>query len=296
MYALLAASFSIGKVLLRYTTPVFLTGIRMLLAGIILLAYQYFSPQEQFKFKRSHLKYYIQITFFGIYATYILRFWALKDLPSYKAVFLYNLAPFSTALLSYIFFKEKLTKKQMLGLAVGLLGLVPILLTSSKPEAALGEWFSISWQELAVIASVISSSYSWILIRKMVQKKNYSPMMINGICMTTGGALALATALLCEQAIYIKEPVTFTAWLCVVIVISNILCHNMYGFLLKEYTATFISFASFLSPLFAAFYGWAFLQETISWNFYASSAIVFAGLFLFYQDELKNRTLSTIVE
>ena len=63
----------------------------------------------------------------------------------------------------------------------------------------------------------------------------------------------------------------------------------LYGYLLKSYTTTFLSFAGFLSPLFGALYGWVFLSEKISWHFYLSCAIVFAGLYLFYQDELTQR-------
>jgi len=58
--------------------------------------------------------------------------------------------------------------------------------------------------------------------------------------------------------------------------------------LLKTYTTTFLSFAGFMSPFFAAFYGWVWFGETTTWHFYASSVIVFVGLALFYQDELKN--------
>ena len=71
--------------------------------------------------------------------------------------------------------------------------------------------------------------------------------------------------------------------------VSNILCHNIYAGLLRKYSATFMSFTSFLSPLCAALYGWAFFQETISWHFYLSIAIVLIGLYVFYQDELKNK-------
>ena len=59
--------------------------------------------------------------------------------------------------------------------------------------------------------------------------------------------------------------------------------------LLKKYSATFMSFTSFLSPLFAALYGWAFFQEIISWHFYVSAVIVFTGLYIFYQDELRKQ-------
>ncbi|MCX5925250.1 MAG: DMT family transporter [Candidatus Dependentiae bacterium] len=296
MYALLAGSFSMGKILLNHTSPIFLTGIRMFIAGIILLTYQYFSPREHFKFSTKHLALYAQIIFFGFYLTYILRFWGLRDMASYKAVFLYNISPFSTALYSYLMLNERITKKQIIGLCIGFVGLIPILLTTSKAEQLTGELFFISWQEWAIIVSVFASSYSWILIRKMIHHKNYAPAMINGLCMTAGGTLALITACFIPGSLYITEPITFAGWLIAVIVISNIIGHNMYGHLLKIYTATFISFAGFLSPLFAAFYGWAFLGETITWNFYISSIILFIGLYVFYQDELKNRNLNLLVE
>ena len=75
-----------------------------------------------------------------------------------------------------------------------------------------------------------------------------------------------------------------------VVLISNIVCYNLYGYLLKKYTATFVSFAGFMGPLFTALYGWILLGETVTWHFYASSIIVFIGLYFFYQEELQDRT------
>ena len=54
LYALLASSFTMGKVLLYYTTPMFLTGCRMFTAGTLLLSYQYFNNHKQFIFKKKH--------------------------------------------------------------------------------------------------------------------------------------------------------------------------------------------------------------------------------------------------
>ena len=54
LYALFATSFSMGKILLQYSPPIFLNGCRMFIAGSILLLYQYFNPREKFHFKKSH--------------------------------------------------------------------------------------------------------------------------------------------------------------------------------------------------------------------------------------------------
>lgn len=286
LYALFSSSFSMGKILLRYTSPIFLTGIRMFIAGLILLGYQYFYANKHFRFKKKHIWFYAQIVIFGIYITYILRFWALDYLTSSKTCFLYNMSPFLSSFYSYIFFHEKMTRKQWVGLCIGLLGLIPILLTTSPGEVSIGEISFLSLPEIAVLISVAMHSYSWIVMRKLVRDKSYSPMMVNGISMTAGGFLALITAFIFEGWFPVTNVKPFLGWLTLVILISNIICYNLYGYLLRKYTATFLSFAGFSAPLFAAFYGWIFLSEKVTWNFYISTVIVFIGLYLFYQDEL----------
>ena len=293
LYALWAASISSSKVLLTYTSPIFLTGIRMFISGIILLAYQYFYAREQFTFKREHIKLYAQIIVFGILISYFLRFWALEYISASKLMFLYNLAPFISAIYSYFAFSEIITRMQWVGMSVGFLGLIPILMTSSAQESSLGEFFFMSWQELAVILSVATNSYSWIVMRKLVRDNNYSPMMINGICMFTGGVIALGISFIVEKIEHVypmtmDQILPFFGLLGFIIVISNIVSHNLYAYLLRTYTATFLSFAGFLGPLFAAIYGWLFFKETITWHFYVASVIVFIGLYLFYKDELRS--------
>ncbi|MCV5950917.1 DMT family transporter, partial [Escherichia coli] len=63
--------------------------------------------------------------------------------------------------------------------------------------------------------------------------------------------------------------------------------YNLYGTLLKRYSATFMSFAGFTTPLFTALFGWLVLGEIVTWPFYVSFCIVLLGLVLFDQEELK---------
>jgi drug/metabolite transporter (DMT)-like permease len=70
------------------------------------------------------------------------------------------------------------------------------------------------------------------------------------------------------------------------IAISNLICYNLYGYLLKKYSVTFVSFAGFITPLFTALFGWWYLGEVVTWPFYVSAIIVFAGLCIFNQEEL----------
>jgi drug/metabolite transporter (DMT)-like permease len=293
LYALFGSSFVLGKMALTCTTPFFLTGIRMTAGGLILLTYLYTYSRKELRFNWSHISWFAQMTFFGIYITYALRFWALGYMPAAKTNFIYNLSPFISALFSFTVLHEKLSSKKLIGLAIGLLGIIPILISSSGSEQTLGEFAFLSWPEIAAMISVATHTYSWIIMRKLVKEYNYSPMTVNGICMTSAGILGFFTSLYIDGPMPIKEG-TFTYFfsvLTLVIIISNIICCNLYGWLLKKYTATFLSFAGFLSPIFTALYGWLLIGETVTWHFYLSCAIVFSGLYLFYQEELQDTSI-----
>ena len=116
-------------------------------------------------------------------------------------------------------------------------------------------------------------------------------MMVNGLAMTIGGMLALITSFFVEgiQAIAPKDILPFAALLGGVILFSNIICYNLYGYLLKKYSATLLSFAGFLTPPMTAFYSWILMNEPVTWHFYVSNVIVFFGLYLFYKDELRKQ-------
>lgn len=288
LQALLATSFPMGKYLMNFVSPLFLSGTRMFIAGSILIAYEYYTRVD-FKFPRKHFWIFAQIIILGQYATYALRLYALRVLPVWKVSFFYNLSPFLTALYAYLLFNQKLSRKQWIGLSIGFIGMAPMLISSSPAEAHMGEFFYISQYELFLMISVSLHCYSWILVQKLVRYKNYRTSTVTGISMAIGGFVSLVNSYLLEGTPQVSDPVAFCKGLFIMIFISNILCHNVYANLLKKYSATFMSFTSFLGPIFAALYGWAFFHEKISWHFYASIIIVLTGLYIFYQDELKQK-------
>lgn len=287
-YSFSACTVILSKMLLWYTKPLFLTGSRNLVGGLILLAYQYWYAHHTFKFQRNHIWMYAQVMVLGIVAVYTLRYWALTDIPAAKVLLFYNLSPFFSAFYSYIFFKETMTRYRWLGLAIGCMGLIPILMTTSPLEKLNGEFLFISWQELAALASVAFHNYSWIVMRKLIRDEKYTPMMINGICMTGAGIISLFLSTTTEGILPITQPVPFLILTAAMVILSNIFCHNLHGYLLGRYTTTLLAFASFLSPMFAAIYSAFFFNEPITWHLFASIGIVSIGLYIFYHDELRN--------
>lgn len=287
LYALAAVSFTIAKAALSYTQPIFFVGIRMLIAGTMLLGYCFFK-KISWSIDPRDWKRFVLIALVHIYFAFVLDLIALKYMTSFKAAFIYNLSPFIAALFSYFYFDERMTWKKWLGLGIGLLGFVPEFVIPVPQEEVVGGIGIISWPEIMMTGSVISSVLGWIIFRFLV-KVGYSPFLINGIGMIGGGFLALVTSALFEawNATLVTDWKAFIYFLFLIIVVANILFYNLYGYLLKTYTATFLSFAGFLSPLFAALFGWFFLGESISWYFFLSIFVVVIGLTTFYFEELR---------
>lgn len=287
LYGMWAASIVASKLILAYTKPWFLVGVRMTLSGALLLNYQYFRNRINFKFKREHMWMYAQFAILGFVLPYNLRFWALESVSASKAMFVFNLAPFFTVIYSYFLFNDKVSRIQWVGLLLGCAGLIPILMTTSSAEEAMIKFGFISLPELALICAVASTSYSWMVVRHLITRENYSPMMVNGICMLGAGLISLGFSFLFDGHSPVSQVAPFLGYLTFIIVISNIICHNLYGYLLHHYSTNFLSFAGFLSPIFGCLYEWILFNETITWHYYVSGVVIFCGLYLFYKDELK---------
>lgn len=290
LYALFASVFTIAKAALGYTEPFFLVGSRMLVAGVLMLVYQYVFNHKEFVFNKAHGGRILRLALFNIYLTNVLEFWGLEYLTSFKTCFIYSLSPFVSAILAYYMCSEKMNWKKWSGLMIGFAGFLPILINHTQTEDQTGHIFFLSWAELAVMAAATSAVYGWILLKQLVQENGYSPFMANGLSMTLGGVMALVHSLCIENwdPIPVTEFLPYVECTFLLILISNLICYNLYGYLLKSYSSTFMSFAGFVTPMFTAIFGWLILGEVVTWPFYVSAAIVFLGLVTFYQEELKS--------
>lgn len=271
--------------------PIFFIGIRMVFASLILLGFIKFWQRDSLAIKRKDAPWFIGIVFFHIYISYVLEFSGLKYLTGAKACLLYNLSPFVTALFSYFFFGELMTKRKWVGLAIGFLAFIPSLMVEAPAqELSAGGFGFISWPELMLMASVTSACAGWIFMRKLTRELGYSYFFVNTVGMLGGGILALATSYPLEEWPSYASLITnvpFVRSLLLLILIGNIICFNLYGHLLATYSATILSFFGFVTPLFAALFGWFRLGETVNWTFYVTVAFVTFGLYEFYQEELK---------
>jgi len=300
MYGMWSSTFSLGKMALEHSPPIFLTGFRMLIGAALLFAYLIIRKKCSLRFTPKQWGLLTLLSIFSIYLTNAFEFWGLQHLSAAKTCFIYSLSPFFAALFSYFHFKEKMNPRKWLGVTIGFVGFIPLLASQKGSEELLTTIPFLSWPELSLMAASICTAYGWILLRMIVSpsttaKENHpapiSPLMANGVSMCIGGFIALGHSCLIDpwtptpidsshMAIFLKNV------LCMAL-ISNVLCYNLYGFLLKRFTATFLSFMGLLSPIFASINSWFFLNEQPSIILFACTAIVSIGLWIIYSAELR---------
>ena len=263
----------------------------MLMAGLLLLGFLAIFKRSSFKLNRIQILSVGLLALFSIYLCNALEFWGLQYLSAAKTCFIYSLSPFFAALFSYLHFNEKMNGRKWLGLGIGFVGFIPVLLTQTGSEDLLNAFSFFSWPTLAIMGAALCSVYGWVILRLVVKDHSISPLMANGASMLFGGLLAFGHSFFIEDWNPIPVlPENFTPFLqgtLLMTLVSNIICYNLYGMLLKRFTATFLSFMGLLSPIFASINGLIFLKEPISWTIILSTGVVSLGLWIVYRAELK---------
>lgn len=290
MYAIWSTVFPLSKAAIEISAPLFLSATRFILAGTLFIGFLILRNRKALKltFKQWLLVALLGIT--GTYLTNALEYWSIQYLSAAKTCFIYSLCPFFSALFSYFQFREKMTSRKWMGLLIGLAGVVPILIVQKGAEELLTTIPFLSWPELAMVAASACTVYGWVVLRRVLQD-DVSLLMANGASMLIGGFVALTHSYLVEN--WNPIPVapshfgTFVEGVLILTVISNIFGFNLYGFLLKKFTATFLSCMGLLSPIFASLSSWLILGEPISTLIFFSTAIVTYGAWLVYSEELK---------
>jgi drug/metabolite transporter (DMT)-like permease len=307
LYALFASLFTLQKETLLYSEPFFLVGFRMTVAGLLLLAFvllrhvflhkwrarhtwlRFFHiTGERLYIKRSTWGWIVLLGISNIYLTNVCEIWGIQHMVSSKACLLYSLSPFFAAFVAFIVLKEVLKSRQWLGMALGFLGLLPVHFMQNKEELLSGNVWLFSRAELSILGAVLFSVTGWIVLKKILIQGRYSLLLANALSMLLGGVLALLHSYYSGetwQPVPVYQWQYFLLYSIVMCIISNIICYNLYGHLLKRFSATFMAFAGLVTPLFASLYGYVFLHEQISWHFVLSMLLFAAGLWVFYSIE-----------
>lgn len=270
--------------------PLFVAGARIFGSGIILLSLYMSKHKDSIGSQLRQLICWPFLKYtFCLYSFSAIGFsWGMQYIDPVKACFLFVLSPFITALMLYFWYNEKLNRTKLLGLAIGFAAVIPIVLESTHGTFADVPWYIAIIGYSVFTCAIISFSYGWILHKELFSVVHVSSSLLTGAALTVGGAITLLINFIVHrQAMFTMQLTDSFWWLLLLFAILTAIGYNLYSSLLKRYSSTFISFASFLEPAFGMLYATLFLGHIISITSLVALGTLGCGLYLFYQEELR---------
>ena len=190
---------------------------------------------------------------------------------------IYSAAPLLIALIAFVVFKERLTNWQSLGLAMGLAGVLIILI---KADISLLTSLSFNGGDLWIVLA--TASFSVYSLGLKYFKTSLSQLQRFG-AMALGGALWHAPFVLWEIADRGPWPEitpNILGALLILIFIASIGAYVSYGFIVSRLGATIAGATLYLSPVYAAVLAVILLNEQIMTYHVIGGALILPGLWL----------------
>ncbi|MFA5999164.1 MAG: DMT family transporter [Candidatus Babeliales bacterium] len=294
LYAVFSAMTFINSSLIATNPyPFFVGMIRALGSSAILLSYSWvFFRKETMQFSLPKRGWKLLLTYGVLIHAFVMCgfSYAVQYADPVSICFIVASGPFLTAIIQYFRKEEYLTYKKIVGLLVGFLGLLPILMISEHAVAIGSKTQSLQWWgNLVAFLSMLVFSYGWIVLKQFLKEFSHPIQLINGIAMLVGGLVSAVFVMFVHG--FSMFSLSFShdfPTLMMAFLASSLLTYMLYVYLLTKYSPTFISFAGFLEPAFGLFYGAVFMGYAVTGNALFALLVLFAGLYIFYLEELKN--------
>lgn len=199
--------------------------------------------------------------------------WGTQHIASGLSAILNASMPLFTVILAAAIGEERLTARRVAGVLAGFAGIVVLTLPNLRGGLDVG-----LLGELAVVLAALSYAVSILYARRRVL--SYGPLTAS-FGQVAMGAVWLLPAMALEQPWAAAAPSwRVVAAVLAIGVLGTGIAYIIYYRLLAALGPTGTSLVTFIVPLFGIFWGWAILQEYLSWHAFAALGLIVSGLVL----------------
>lgn len=263
------ANFSIIEMGLRDLNSFSLTLLRFFFTAVPLI---FFIPRPK-EISILWIAFYGVI--FGTGLWWLVNFAMYKGLSPGLSSLILQFSAFFTIIMSNIFFKERISLQNWIGMGVSFVGLMMIIhfsnLSSTKIGIELTILAAVSW---AVCNLIIKKTQPQNVIGFIVWSSLFAvPVLLTMSIIVNGG----------EELYQIPQNITFNACISVLFqsFITTILGYSIWNKLMKTYPASDVAPLSLLVPISGILTSYVFFDEILSNYQFISMGVVIIGLFIF---------------
>lgn len=272
-----AGNFIVGRAVSNHGVPLHLSFWRWSISAVILLPFVINPIWKQRDIIKSHLWGILILAFFSITAFNSLAYIAVQYTTATNATLLNSFIPIFIIIISAVFFKEKTSKKQILGIVVSLIGVL-VILTKLDQEILIG--LRINKGDLWMLLAALDWAF-YSLLLKYLRPKELGALPFLGI-MIFFGILILAPILYWnpfdEQAIeWTSDMIKAVSYIAI---FPSIIAYLSWNYGIQKLGASIGGQYIHLMPLFGALMAVVFLGEKIQLYHLVGGAFIALGLWL----------------
>lgn len=267
-------SFLFIKVAVEEISPILMAAMRISFAAIFLNLFLLLRKSKLPR-KSTFWKHVLVASFFSQSVPFMLFNWSEQYIDSGLASILNGLTPLSTVLLAHFTIStERLTAKKLIGIMLGFTGLVVL----SLPKLSNG--FDAGFLGvLAATLGAVSYAVGLIYSRKHLSREAsiHAP----------AGQLLIASVYMIPMAFIFDTQTVFSlvgtpAWASIILLsfFGTAVAFVVYFKLLEATTASFVSLAIYIMPIFGIALGVIFLDEVITGTMLLGMLLILSGILI----------------
>jgi drug/metabolite transporter (DMT)-like permease len=249
---------------------------RWSLAGLILTL---LARQELWRMRHRVLATWYQSVILGACGMWICGAWVYIAGQSTSAMnisLIYASSPIMIAVGSVLWLGESFAKRQMLGVALALMGVAHVVVR--------GDWSHLTQVQLvAGDLWILAAAIAWAAYA-LLQKKWHSPLSATALLATTcmGGVAVLLPFALWELASADTPPLGRAAYglIGLTAVVPGLGAYWIYGWTQKILGTSRVAVTMYLGPLYAGLAAWLLLDEPMGWHHLVGGALILSGVAL----------------
>ncbi|MFN8241169.1 MAG: DMT family transporter [Bacteroidales bacterium] len=286
--ALLAANliyglnFSIAKsVMPMYIKPLALVSVRSVLTAGLFWLTGLFMPKE--KVEKRDLLYIFACSFLGVVFNQILFLAGLNMTTPVNSSIILAINPVAAFVFAAIILGEKISLTRGAGLAVGLTGIMLLILSDGTPDLSSRTFIG----NIFTLVNTLSWALFTVVIKRMLAK--YSPITVMKWTFLFG-MITNIPAGYSEWSTTDWHSITVNAWLAIgfVVIFATYLGYLLLTFGLRRLSPTIVSSYTYTQPVIAGLLASMIGQDTVTTVMVLSAVLIFAGVFLVSRPQNNN--------
>lgn len=269
-----SANYIIGKVALREFPPLLLSGVRISIAGLLMLPIYWTQPRGNRKGTHDVLQ-LVTLGFFGVALNQLFFIVGLGRTTVAHASIIVSVGPVLVLLIAAAIKQEKLTAPKLTGMLMAMAGIASLKLFQDNSTAAHATWFG----DVFVFLSTLSFAIFTVFGKPLTL--HHSSATVNTFAYV-GGAIVLAPMTIWQAAVFPLSRISATGWMCAayMALFPSIAAYLIYYYALTHISASRVASFSYLQPVFATAMAVFLLDERLTAPVVAAGVGILLGVYI----------------